>query len=164
MMSVNQTPLDDGPAGRIAGVDFGTKRIGIAITDASRSIASPLVGYERTSPDRDAIWFRNLVAQECIVQFIVGLPMHMSGDESQKSEEAREFGAWLEQVTKVAVGFHDERYSTRQANEWMKSSKLTRRQQHARRDMLAAQAILASYLESSSSSNARRNQPLDDEL
>ncbi len=151
---------DSLPPGRVAAIDFGSKRIGVAISDAERTIASPLTGYERSTLERDAAWFRQLVEREQIAFFVVGLPVHISGDESQKSQQVREFGSWLQSATHVPVVYHDERYSTREADQWMRSAKLTRKQQQLRRDMLAAHAILSSYLESRY--DAPPNQPLED--
>ncbi len=85
--------------GRLAGIDYGTVRIGVAITDASRILASPLENYNRRSLEADADYFRRLTDQEQIVGFVVGLPVHSSGQESQKSAEARGFGQWLRAVT-----------------------------------------------------------------
>ncbi len=87
------------PAGRIAGIDYGTKRIGIAVTDPAQTIASPLENYTRRDATQDAERFRRLVDDEQIAQFVVGLPVHLDGRESQKSIEAREFGTWLAEVT-----------------------------------------------------------------
>ena len=105
------------PAGRLAGIDFGTVRIGVAISDPGRTIASPLEIYTRRSPQKDAVYFRELVELERIVGFVIGLPVHMSGDESEKSKQARDFGAWLHHETKVPITFFDERYTTAFARE-----------------------------------------------
>jgi putative holliday junction resolvase len=86
------TSIDFPATGRLAGIDFGTVRIGVAITDASRILASPLENYNRRSLDADADYFRRLTVQEQIVGFVVGLPVHGNGRESQKSAEARIFG------------------------------------------------------------------------
>ena len=134
--------------GRIAGVDYGHVRIGIAITDPLQSIASPLENYTRRDEVADAAYFRRLVTEERVVGFVVGLPLHMSGDESQKSIEARKFGAWLAAQTGSPVVFHDERFSTAAANAMMGEADLTAKQRKKRRDKLAAQVILATFLES----------------
>lgn len=134
--------------GRLAGVDFGTVRIGIAISDARQTLASPLNNYTRASRDQDARYFQRLVKDESLVGFVVGLPIHMSGDESQKSQEARSFGKWLGEATDLPVDFYDERYSSAIADDFLDAGKLTKKQRDKRRDMLAAQVILASYLES----------------
>lgn len=133
--------------GRIAGVDFGHVRIGIAITDSGQSIASPLANHTRRGETGDAAYFRSLVEEESIVGFVVGLPLHMSGDESQKSSEARAFGSWLANQTARPVDFQDERFSTVAADALMGEAALTQKQRKKRRDMLAAQIILTAFLE-----------------
>lgn len=134
--------------GRLVGVDFGTVRIGIAISDARQTLASPLDNYTRGSKDQDNEYFRRLVSEETLVGFVVGLPVHMSGDESQKSQAARAWSKWLADVTGLPVDFYDERYSSAIANDLLAFGQLTKKQRQRRRDMLAAQVILASYLES----------------
>lgn len=138
------------PLGRIAGIDYGTVRIGIAVTDPQRTIASPYENYTRRGQLADARRMKQLVEQEQIIQFVVGLPVHISGDESMKSREAREFGSWLAETTGVPVEFFDERYTSSQAERLLQDAELTRKQRKKRRDMLAAQAVLTAYLESSS--------------
>jgi len=148
-------------SGRVSGIDYGTVRVGIAISNAERTIASPYETYARHDSTADAQRFQRLVAEEFIVQFVVGLPVHTSGEESQKSHEAREFGAWLAQVTQVPVDFIDERYSSQQAEEMLRNAGLSNRQRKERRDMLAAQILLEAYLETGELS-AGPPGPLDD--
>jgi putative Holliday junction resolvase len=133
--------------GRVAGVDFGTVRIGIAISNPERSIASPLENYTRGSPEQDARRFRRLVADEAIVLFVVGLPIHLDGGESPKSREAREFGQWLAETTGVPVEFFDERFTSVEAEQALLAADLTRKRRKRRMDMLAAQIMLSAYLE-----------------
>jgi len=134
--------------GRIAGIDFGTVRIGIAVTDARQSLASPYENYARRSQSADAEHFRRFAAEEQISRFVVGLPVHLSGDESPKSREARAFGQWLGKVTGLPVDYFDERYTTSEANQYLAGAELTKKQRQARRDKLAAQIMLSAYLES----------------
>jgi putative Holliday junction resolvase len=148
------------PEGRIAGIDFGTIRIGVAISDPSREIASPLHTYTRQTEDLDAAHFRQLIDDQQIVGLVIGLPIHMSGEESAKSHEARVFGSWLAETTGLPICFYDERFSTAAADELLAAGDLTSKQRKKRRDMLAAQVILASYLDSDRASS--RAQPLDD--
>jgi putative Holliday junction resolvase len=133
--------------GRLAGIDFGTVRIGVAITDPLRQIASPLANYTRRGEQADAEFFRRLATQEQIVGFVVGLPVHLDGRESQKSTEARQFGQWLAQTTGVDVVFFDERFSTAEAEQALMDAELTKKQRKARLDKLAAQILLSAYLE-----------------
>ncbi len=133
---------------RIAGIDYGTVRIGIALADTDVGIATPFDNYTRRNKQLDAEYFRTLTKEESIDRFVVGLPVHLDGRESQKSTEARDFGAWLHNTTGVPVDFFDERFTTAEADELLQSSQLTKKQRQARRDQLAAQIMLTAYFES----------------
>ena len=138
------------PPGRIAGVDYGAVRIGVAISDPERRFASPLENYTRRTPELDARRFATLAAEEEITLWVVGLPVHLDGRESQKSREARRFGQWLGETTGVPVVFFDERFTSHQAEELLLAADLTSKRRKKRLDMLAAQIMLAAYLESES--------------
>lgn len=133
--------------GRLLGIDYGTVRVGIAICDENRLIASPLETYTRRNDKLDAVYYQSLVNRELVVGLVVGLPIHMSGDASSKSREARSYGNWLAEVTGLPVDWIDERYSTALAREILSAGNLTAKQRKARLDKIAAQSILASYLE-----------------
>lgn len=137
----------DGQSGRLAGIDFGSVRIGIALSDSERSIASPHAVYTRRDLDADARYFRNLVASERIARFVVGLPVHLDGRESPISRDARSFGDWLTETTGVSVDFFDERFTTSEAEAALMAAGLTSKRRKLRRDMLAAQMLLTAYLE-----------------
>lgn len=148
-------------SGRIAAIDFGTVRIGIAITDPQRTIASPLCIYQRRGTEADATYFRQLVEEHQIERFVVGLPVHLDGHESRLSTESRRFGEWLAEVTDVAVEYFDERFTTVEAEALLTDAKLTSKRRKKRRDMLAAQILLSAYLESPSRQTGELK-PLDD--
>jgi putative Holliday junction resolvase len=133
---------------RIAGIDYGTVRIGIALADTEVRIASPFANYTRRTPELDADYFQQLVKFEQVERFVVGLPIHLHGGESQKSEEAREFGKWLGETTGAPVEFFDERFTTVEAEHLLLAEKMTKKQRKARLDQLAAQIMLTAYLES----------------
>src|SRR3972149_2628086 len=137
------------PPGRVAGIDYGTVRIGIALSDPPRRIASPLETYIRRNPELDAQRFRRLVKEEEVTLFVVGLPVHLDGYESPKSLEARQFGQWLTEVTGVEVVFFDERFTSIQAENLLLDSGMTQKRRKKRMDMLAAQIMLSAFLESS---------------
>jgi len=138
---------------RIAGIDYGTVRIGIATADTEVGIAGPYANYNRRTPALDAKYFQQLAAEEQIGRFVVGLPVHLAGHESQKSAEARAFGAWLHEITSVPVEFFDERFTTAEADQVLNIAGLTKKQRQARRDQLAAQIMLTAYLESGGRGN-----------
>ncbi len=135
------------PSTRIAGIDFGTIRIGIATADLAVGIAGPYETYARRNEQLDANYFRRFAAEERIARFVVGLPVHTSGAESQKSCEAREFGAWLEKITGVPVEYFDERYTSAEAESLLLDAGLTKKRRNERLDQLAAQIMLTAYLE-----------------
>ena len=147
--------------GRLAGIDFGTVRIGIAITDPEQIVASPYENYNRRTEAKDADFFRELAAQEEIVTFVVGLPVHMSGDSSRMSEAAMKFGRWLADATGVPVVWFDERYTSSIAKQALSAGKLTHKQRKKRLDMLAAQILLSAFLESDRSGQEFYTPPIE---
>jgi putative Holliday junction resolvase len=147
MSDANPTGKTIPTSGRLLGIDVGSVRIGLAICDAAQTMAGPLATYVRRSEELDAEYFRKLVKDERIVGLVIGLPLHLSGRDSAKSQEVQRFARWLNQITNCPFAFYDERFSTAQADELI-GGELTRKQRKARIDKIAAQIILASYLES----------------
>ncbi len=135
------------PAGRLLGVDFGTVRIGLAVSDTDRRLASPLTTYRRKDADSDRQFFRALVQREEIVGMVLGLPVHLSGHEGEKARQARAFGQWLTAATGLPVEFWDERFTTSEAEQHLLDAGLTSKRRKERRDRVAAQIILQTYLE-----------------
>ncbi len=134
--------------GRLAGIDFGKVRIGIAVCDLTQSIASPFDVYNRRSLELDRQYFVKLIESESLVGFVVGLPLHLSGDESEMSIAAREFGRWLNEVSQLPVCFCDERLTTSWANDILGEAKQTSKRRKKLRDKIAAQLILDAFLNS----------------
>ena len=133
--------------GRLLGVDYGNVRIGLAISDPDRKIASPLATYVRRNKDGDAQFFQQLVREEQVVVLVVGLPVHLSGQEGQSSAQARAFGKWLNAVTGLPTVLFDERFTTVEAEAHLLEAGLTSKRRKARRDRVAAQILLQSYLD-----------------
>jgi putative Holliday junction resolvase len=134
--------------GRLAGIDYGTVRIGIAVTDYEQRLASPFENYTRRGEAADLAYFRRLADDERIERFVVGLPVHMSGEESAKSLEARRFGEWLAKITGRPVEYFDERYTSSEAERMLLDMRLTKKKRKEKLDKLAAQILLSAYLES----------------
>lgn len=139
--------------GRILAIDYGTVRLGFAISDPSQTFASPLENYTRINSERDAEHLRQVVAREEPAFIVVGLPIHLDGRESQKSQEARRFADWVTEVSGLPVKLFDERLSSSQAKQQLQSLSPKKRKQ--RIDMLAAQILLAGYLESDRTTETR---------
>jgi putative Holliday junction resolvase len=133
--------------GRLLGLDYGTKRVGIAVSTHEQNIASPLKNYTRQSEKQDGLLFSKLVKEYSIVGLVVGLPVHLSGNESQKSHETREFGDWVANVTGLPVCFWDERFTSVMAEEHLLSAELSKKKRKNRLDKLASQIMLQSFLD-----------------
>jgi putative Holliday junction resolvase len=132
---------------RLLGVDYGSVRVGLAVSDPDRILASPLTTYTRRDPEADACYFRDLVAAEGVGGLVVGLPVHTDGREGVKAKEARAYGAWLAEVTGLPVVFADERFTTVQAESALWDAGLTHKRRKERRDRVAAQMLLQAYLD-----------------
>lgn len=133
--------------GRVAGIDYGTVRVGIAISDPGRVFSNPLETYVRKTESRDVEYFRQLVDRERIVRFVLGVPVHLDGRIGEKAEESLAFGKWLAEATGLEVDLVDERFTSREADEYMRTAKMSRKRQKENRDRLAAQILLRNYLE-----------------
>jgi putative Holliday junction resolvase len=135
-------------AGRLLGLDYGTHRIGAAISTYEQNLASPLENYTLRSDRLDADWLVQLAADYRAIGIVVGLPLHLrSGDEGQKAREARAFGEWASTVTGLPVTYHDERLTSASAELLLMDAGFTKKQIKARIDKLAAQIMLQSYLD-----------------
>jgi putative pre-16S rRNA nuclease len=132
---------------RILGIDPGKVRIGLAVSDAERRLASPLAVYTRKDDEQDATFFRRTVEHEEAGLLVVGLPVHTDGREGVQAQEARALGAKLQTWTRLPCIFWDERFTTRLAESELWTAGLTHRRRKERRDKVAAQMLLQSYLE-----------------
>jgi putative Holliday junction resolvase len=132
---------------RILGLDHGTKRVGAALSDPGRTIAFPVEVYALRGVKHDASHYRELVEENDVERIVIGLPLHTSGREGQSAALARSFGDWLIAVTGRPVIYHDERYSTVEAEQRLLDAGLKREKRKALRDQLAAQIMLQGYLD-----------------
>ncbi len=134
--------------GVLLGIDYGTKRVGVAVSDRYQRYSSPLHNYQRQSKQADEQFFRKQQQEFLPAGLVVGLPLHLSGDESEKSVEARRYAKWLSQLMKLPVAFQDERFTSSFAETLLMQSDLSRQKRKARVDKLAAQILLQSFLDS----------------
>ncbi len=134
--------------GRLLGIDTGTVRVGLAVSDPDRILASPLDTYTRQNPDADAEYFRRVVKAEQIVGFVVGLPISLNDTEGPKAKEARAYAEWLTQITGLPVAFADERFTSSIAEDALIAGGVTHDKRKGKRDRIAAVLILQGYLDS----------------
>ncbi len=135
---------------KLLAIDYGHKRIGIAVADTILRIAMPLsVVQGRNDVTRDARAVADLARSETADELIVGHPINMDGTEGPQSELTRRFADELERLSGLPVHLHDERLSSFAADEVLDQSDLTSGKRKARRDAIAAQKILQAFLDQS---------------
>ena len=137
---------------RLLGLDFGTKRIGLAISDPTRCIALPLDTLKRSRLSSDVTYLADIAHFWKVGGFIIGLPLHMNGQESQSVHHVRRFAADLIDHTHLFdeepdIVFWDERWSTVAVTRTLRKGRLKRSQQAKVIDRLAATYILQGALD-----------------
>lgn len=135
---------------RVLAVDFGERRIGIALSDPTRTIASPLTTLPRKEGKRPP-WpqIRQIVEEQEVDALVVGLPLTLEGEESDWTREVRAFGADAERRLGLPVAWIDERMTSVLAERAVRGMGLKKsdREQKERVDAAAAAMILRAYLE-----------------
>jgi len=134
---------------RVLGIDLGSKRIGIAASDRSGTIATPLTVLKRSGSlpvDYKAI--AALVLEEEAVAIVVGLPLNMDGSEGAAARNARIEAERLTTVVGVPVYVHDERRSTVEADRVLMERNMNAQDRRKVVDKVAAAVILQSWLDS----------------
>jgi len=129
---------------RLLGVDYGSKRVGLAVSDALGLIASPLSVVPRSSAVEDVV---ALVKELDIVTIVVGLPTALGGGEGVSASEARRLADELATATGVEVVLRDERFTSRMAEGALVETGMKRRKRRETVDKIAATIILQDYLD-----------------
>ncbi|HRY60201.1 MAG TPA: Holliday junction resolvase RuvX [Patescibacteria group bacterium] len=132
---------------RLLGIDYGTKRIGIAISDDLGMLAHEYGVLIDQSDENVIEALRQIILLEGIERIVLGLPLHMSGEEGEKTQEARDFGAMIENCLDIEVVFEDERWTTKLVDKTLREMKISQKQARDRKDMLAAKYILQSFMD-----------------
>ena len=104
--------LGQAAAGRLLGIDVGSKTLGLALSDATRTIASPLTTLRRGRFRDDAAAMARIVAEHGVAGLVIGLPVSMDGREGPRCQSARQFAANLLAHVDLPMAFWDERWST----------------------------------------------------
>lgn len=134
--------------GRWIGVDYGARRIGLAVSDPGHSFASPADTIPaRGQAGSDAQCILRWADEHEPHGFVVGLPLNMDGTEGPQAEVARTLAGELSRRTPLPVRLWDERLTTFHADQLMRAAGVRRARQRRLRDALAAQAILQEFLD-----------------
>jgi putative Holliday junction resolvase len=135
---------------RVMGIDFGVRRVGVAVSDPSGTLASPLPTLKRRAGKRPPLATLEALIQEYEVgTLVMGLPITPSGDESEWTKEVRGVGNALAKRTGLPIHFMDERFTSVQAERAIRSLGLPKkkREQKERVDAAAAMLILQMWLD-----------------
>jgi len=143
---------------RVLGLDIGSKRIGIAISDAEGGIAFPAGKIERKGRQQDLEALVQLIREREVERVVVGLPKHMDGREGVEARAAREFAADLARVAGLPVDTLDERWTTVEAERVLRASGRRGRKRRELVDSVAASIILDTYLELRRNEQAREEE------
>lgn len=132
-------------SGRLLGLDVGSKRIGVAVSDETGMLASPVAVVERGRGDREAI--KQLISRYDAVALVAGLPTGLSGREGPQAVETRRYADALAKFLDVPLSYWDERLSTAVAERAMIDSGMRRDARKERIDAAAAAVMLQGYLD-----------------
>ncbi|MDO5647176.1 Holliday junction resolvase RuvX [Paracoccus sp. (in: a-proteobacteria)] len=133
--------------GAVAGLDLGTKTIGVAVSDGMRQVASPIKVIRRQKFTLDAADLLAVAADRGLVGLILGLPRNMDGTEGPRAQSTRAFARNLERLTPLPIGFWDERLSTVAAERALLEADTSRRRRAEVIDQVAAGYILQGALD-----------------
>ena len=135
------------PASRLMGLDLGTKTIGIATSDRSRQIATPVTTIARSKFTNDAAELLAIAAKENVGVLVLGLPINMDGSEGPRAQATRAFARNLAKLTPLAIVFWDERLSTAAVERMLIDADASRATRDKVVDKLAAAWILQAALD-----------------
>ena len=148
---------------RVLGIDFGERRIGLAISDASGTLASPVRTIDRRDSSADAVTLvMHAIAEighdEPVDRIVIGLPRRLDGADNDQTPQVRMFAEALASRTGLPIDLQDERLSSREAEERLALRERDWRKRKARLDAAAAAIVLQDWLDSRRDSRHSSNE------
>lgn len=134
------------PSRRLIGIDAGTKTLGLALSDVSRFIASPLETIQRTKFTADATRLLQIAAEHNITGFVLGWPVNLDGTIGPRAQATRAFARNVNKLTPLPIFLWDERLSTAEAERMLIAADASRKRRADVIDKLAATIILQGAL------------------
>lgn len=157
---VSSVAVAQQPPPRILAIDYGRRKIGLAISDSLALTAQPLAILERKNRRDDLRRLREICAEHHVSRILVGHPLRLSGEAGEMAHEAAQFAARLQKHLGIEVELVDERLTSWEAQQTVAEAKPSRRQPSGRRstrrplDHIAAAVLLRDYLERAQASLA----------
>ncbi len=144
---------------RILGIDFGERRIGLALSDPLGKIASPFLTFD-TRADGDFYQrIEQLIEKENVSQIVLGMPRNMDGSIGKKGKEVLEFSKKLSLRLKIPITFWDERLTTVESLRVLRDAGAKLRKHKDKVDMLSAAFILQAYLDNHRAKKREKPEP-----
>lgn len=132
---------------RILGLDVGSKRIGVAVSDPLGITAQGLDTIQRQNKRRDLAALGAVLKQYEVKEIVIGLPLRLSGAEGTQSEKMRSFAADIQSYFKLPVHLWDERWTSTEANRLLRETDLSIKKRGQAVDRMAAILILQSWMQ-----------------
>jgi len=132
---------------RVIGLDVGDRRVGIAVSDETGTIATPHGVYDRKSASEDAVHLAQLALSVGATAIVAGLPLNMDGTEGEQARKTREIAEAVAAEAELPLHYVDERLTSSEAHRAMIEGDLSRRARKKRSDALSAVLILQAWLD-----------------
>ncbi len=133
--------------GRILAIDYGARKVGLAVSDELRLTAQGLPTYYRSNKRADSDHLRRLIRQYGVSEIVVGLPLRMSGEEGIQAEKVQAYAEELRARFKLPVHLFDERLTSVEANRVLRETEMSIQRRAEVVDQLSAVLILQAYME-----------------
>ena len=135
--------------GRILAIDYGERRIGLAVSDETKTISSPLPALTKKKDAKAFEELKQIFTDREIEKVLIGLPLSLSGRDSDQTEKVREFAKAIKQLGNFKIELVDERFTTQTVMQELKKEGLNSKQSREVVDSLVAQKLLEEYLRNS---------------
>jgi putative Holliday junction resolvase len=132
---------------RVLGIDYGDKHLGLAISDPLQLTAQTLGTYSLQTPEKDRLYFQDLIERFHISKIVIGLPLRMDGSTGTRVAKTRVFGDWLQKALEITIHYWDERLTTKQAMSILREDNIKMKKKKMLKDAISASLILSSFLE-----------------
>ena len=131
----------------LLGLDFGDKTIGIAVSDKSKTIATPIITIKRKGVVKDIEKLLSILEEYDVGGIILGLPLSLDGSENKSTEKVRKFAQEIKKRKDINIAFQDERYSTDVIYKELRKNSLSKDKIKKKIDQMAASYILQGFLD-----------------
>ncbi len=139
--------MPDSQPRRILAIDYGRKRIGLALSDELQMTAQPLLTLVRTNRRNDLRRLREICREHGVARILLGHPLHITGESGEMADEAAQYAVRLQKELGIEVTLADERLTTWEAQQIVAQSKAPNRRKKSSIDDVAAAVLLREYLD-----------------